>query len=76
MEQGAGRGRVCNLSNLLVMVTIRCALLCLKSIQVKKWSWCMVLSGSTLGAEFSHNSCHMGDNEAIWDTKIFFCVIW
>ena len=27
---------------------------------------------TTLGAEFSHNSCHMGDNEAIWDTKIFF----
>ena len=26
----------------------------------------------TLGVEFSHNSCHMGDIEAIWDTKIFF----
>ena len=30
---------------------------------------------ATLGAEFSHNLCHMGDNEAIWDTKIFFCII-
>ena len=46
-DEVAKRGEgVCNMSNLLVRDSIRCVLLSLELIQVRKWSWYVVVSGS------------------------------